>query len=94
MPNSSSSTPRFNVSALLRAHRQTHDLSYWLRHEYTVTIKRDGVTYCVCESCHAEINELLDQWTRDEDSRIESLRMARETFLGFDPDAEWQRRTT
>ncbi len=84
----------FNVGALLAAHRQSHHIGHWRQHEYTATIERGLVTYCVCESCTLEITEIAEQWTRDYDSMVESMRLAGERFLGFDLYEEWLRKTS
>lgn len=94
MSSSSSTQKLFRVSTLLRHHKASHPLAYWLRHSYTSTIKRDGTVYCVCESCQAEMIELVEQWERDFESRSNALYEAANRFLGLDPDEEWRRRST
>lgn len=94
MTTQSDTQKLFRVKTLLAHHKASHDLSYWLRHEYTATLSRGLTTYCVCESCCAEMIALVEQWERDYDSRLESLRMTRNAFLGFDPDDEWRRRSS
>jgi hypothetical protein len=82
----------YSVDALLLTHRQSHDLTYWLNHTYINPIQRGLTHYCLCEVCVSEIDGIQAQMLADYDSRLESLRMARNEFLGLDPDEEWRRR--
>jgi hypothetical protein len=82
----------YSVDALLLTHRQSHDLTYWLNHPYQNVVQRGLTAYCLCPLCVTELEAIEAQMLADYDSRIESLRMARNEFLGLDPDAEWQRR--
>jgi hypothetical protein len=70
---------------LLLTHRQSHHYSHWQQHPFTVTTVRDGQTYCICESCCAEMAEIVSQWERDYDSTVNALYEAHKRFLGFDP---------
>lgn len=83
----------FSVGLLLSTHRLSHHIEHWRAHEFTVSIERDGYTYCLCEDCTVEMSAIVCQWERDLESALEALRRAQERFLGFDVYEEWRQRT-